>query len=999
VADNYVSIRIRSDDSAKPDLTELRERLKALAGQVATARAEVDDAAADAKLADLQAKLAAADKAVSRPKIDMAGAQRALAQVTAVDAALRRMDDDAAAAAEARDAAAAKSAQDAAAAEIAAYQTAADERAAAAQAAAEAEAAAAREAADRAVEEAQRAADAQVQAAKRAELGVDDLQAKIGALNEDTGVALADVDDQEAKVKLLALQDRIRELNETVARPDIDASGILRASAELAALRAELDAFGDSGAKPAGESAARKFASGFLSYVKPPLSKGALITGGVLSGLAALPALTAGVGALAGTALAAKFLIGSSTAKGPLYNQFERMLGGLESVMKSAVQPMLTPLRSAFQQIGSFARQIEPQLKAVFGAIGPLVQPLVYGLEGLVGGILPGFISLMQAAKPAVQAVAGLLGGLGADLGQMFSSFAPTVKASAQVLRMLGGLLNGLLPVIGKLAGSLAGSLAPVLATFGKAIVALTPAITIVGKVLGSLAGAILTSLSGALQAIATLIGGLAKPLTVLAAALSQVFTLMENTGTFGVLEDALENLAPLIAQLITAFVSGLAPAIPPIIGAITQLSTGAVQVLVRMITDLLGALIPIAPLLGRLAPYVLAIIGAMKLWAAIQAILNVLLDANPIGLLVIAIGLLIVAVVEIVKHWADFKRWGEDAFHAVARAIGTVIDWVKSHWPLLLAVITGPIGLAIGWIVQHWGTVTHAFDAVISWVKSNWKTILLWLVDPIGMAYHEIMSHAHQIAQSFDQMRHDVASILDDACHDVASAFTDVIRSITSFAGWLPRAIGDAWDRAIRFLASALETIRHLIAAAFDWWLNANETMLRAVVSFFEGLPGKIGRTLASLPGQLMEAGKNAILGLIHGITSAASAIPGVMKSLASDVESYFTDPLKIFSPSRVMADHGENVPGGVALGILRGVSKVKSAMSQVVSTVTGAGVGAGGMALAGAGGGQFEMTLKVAKTGDKVLDAVMEGIRLEVRHKGGGGPNSVQKTFGQRW
>ena len=93
MATNYVSIAVRAQDGAKPDLTALKARLEELNKQVAEARVNVDDADADAKLTDLEAKLDAVSKKVASPKIDMAGASRALAQLTAVDAAMRHLGD------------------------------------------------------------------------------------------------------------------------------------------------------------------------------------------------------------------------------------------------------------------------------------------------------------------------------------------------------------------------------------------------------------------------------------------------------------------------------------------------------------------------------------------------------------------------------------------------------------------------------------------------------------------------------------------------------------------------------------------------------------------------------------------------------------------------------------------------------------------------------------------------------------------------------------------
>lgn len=91
MADNYVSISIKAQDGAKPELDGLRAKLEELSRTVAEARADVDDKEADAKLIALEAQLDAVSKKVASPRIDIAGASRALAQVAAVDVAMDRL--------------------------------------------------------------------------------------------------------------------------------------------------------------------------------------------------------------------------------------------------------------------------------------------------------------------------------------------------------------------------------------------------------------------------------------------------------------------------------------------------------------------------------------------------------------------------------------------------------------------------------------------------------------------------------------------------------------------------------------------------------------------------------------------------------------------------------------------------------------------------------------------------------------------------------------------
>jgi len=257
-------------------------------------------------------------------------------------------------------------------------------------------------------------------------------------------------------------------------------------------------------------------------------------------------------------------------------------------------------------------------------------------------------------------------------------------------------------------------------------------------------------------------------------------------------------------------------------------------------------------------------------------------------------------------------------------------------------------------------------------------------------MAVMEIRTHTHQIAETFDDARHDVAAAVDGTGHDVEQAFDTVRHDIASFADWLPHEIEQGFDDARHDAAAAADGLVHDAATAFDDLRHDAATGVDDVVGFFERLPGEALAELKKLPGQMLDAGENVIKGLLHGIEGAAKEIPGVMGSVAKTVVSYFTDPLKIFSPSQVMAGHGENVVLGVAQG-------VTTATPQLIASVTAMGRDleeAGVHAVEGLADGMRAMEAElrdvVTELGDLADQAIAD--RLEIQS-----PSQVMYRHGQ--
>jgi phage-related protein len=147
------------------------------------------------------------------------------------------------------------------------------------------------------------------------------------------------------------------------------------------------------------------------------------------------------------------------------------------------------------------------------------------------------------------------------------------------------------------------------------------------------------------------------------------------------------------------------------------------------------------------------AITVATGAWTAAQWLLNTALDANPIALVVIGIAALVAGIIYAYKHSETFREIVQGAFHAIGEAFSWAWDlikggfgWLKEHWPLVLAILTGPIGIAVYEIAKHWDTIVgfvtklpgriasaasgmwdgikDAFRAAINWIIKGWNSL-----------------------------------------------------------------------------------------------------------------------------------------------------------------------------------------------------------------------------------------------------------------------------------
>lgn len=126
----------------------------------------------------------------------------------------------------------------------------------------------------------------------------------------------------------------------------------------------------------------------------------------------------------------------------------------------------------------------------------------------------------------------------------------------------------------------------------------------------------------------------------------------------------------------------------------------------------------------GGLAAVVFTIVKAVQMWTAVQTALNAVLAMNPIGLIILAVAAFVAGLVIAYKKVGWFRDLVDGAFKLIKTVIETAFNWVKNNWPLLLAILTGPIGLAVLAIVKHWDTIKAGVTAVKDWIVTTFNDI-----------------------------------------------------------------------------------------------------------------------------------------------------------------------------------------------------------------------------------------------------------------------------------
>lgn len=104
---------------------------------------------------------------------------------------------------------------------------------------------------------------------------------------------------------------------------------------------------------------------------------------------------------------------------------------------------------------------------------------------------------------------------------------------------------------------------------------------------------------------------------------------------------------------------------------------------------------------------------------AAAQGVLNAVMNANPIGLIILGITALVMAVMGMVKHWEEFSAFFVKMWEGIKNVFTAVVNWIKENWQALLLFITNPLAGVFKYCYDNFDGFRAKVDNVFSKVKA----------------------------------------------------------------------------------------------------------------------------------------------------------------------------------------------------------------------------------------------------------------------------------------
>lgn len=350
-------------------------------------------------------------------------------------------------------------------------------------------------------------------------------------------------------------------------------------------------------------------------------------------------------------------------------------------------------------------------------------------------------------------------------------------------------------------------------------------------------------------------------------------------------------------------------------------------------VIDNINILAPIA--IGFITTlFALNIASKVKGFIATLKILNATMKANPIGVVITIIGLLITAFVTLWNNCEGFRNFWINLFEKISEVVSTAVD-----------------------------TIVSWFNKIVDFVKNNWQNLLLFLVNPFAGAFKLLYDNCDGFKEFIDNF---IQGIKDTLATIGEWINQNVIQPIIGFFQGLWAGIQAVWDGIvlgiqifIGLIASIFDAALQIILLPFTFlWENLKEYVfiawewikekINSAINFISEIITNVFTAISDFFTMVWEGIKNIFIdawnAIVEFVTPILEAIKETITNIFEGIKEFFikiwNEILNIANTIKEKVTEIWNGIKQIALNIWEGIKNniiqpIKDAYNNVKTTI----------------------------------------------------------------
>lgn len=352
-------------------------------------------------------------------------------------------------------------------------------------------------------------------------------------------------------------------------------------------------------------------------------------------------------------------------------------------------------------------------------------------------------------------------------------------------------------------------------------------------------------------------------------------------TASLAAVGEKVEPLLTKVKELGAELLSKLVPVIDAITNNLPAIGVGLAGVTAAMVAFKIAAIASTAATKGMtLAQYAAA---------AAQGVLNAVMNANPIGLIILAITALVTAFMLLWKNCEGFRNFWIDLWDGIKNVFNSVVEWFKKTF-------------------DNFGQTMSNLFAKIGHTVMGFAETLKALPGKIWSAIVGAVSRVTQWGRDM-----------------VSKAKTAASNMLSSVASTLKALPGRVWSAIVG-----------AVSRVGQWGRDMVNKAKTSITTFVNNVVTK----LKELPGKVVSIGKDLVTGLWNGVKDKFNWLKNKLSGFATSVLDGIKSFFGVHSPSTETAWIGEMLDEGMAKGVednadtpLKAMDRLSSAMLDEAS------------------------------------------------------------------
>ncbi|HBA1104242.1 TPA: tape measure protein [Enterococcus faecium] len=269
---------------------------------------------------------------------------------------------------------------------------------------------------------------------------------------------------------------------------------------------------------------------------------------------------------------------------------------------------------------------------------------------------------------------------------------------------------------------------------------------------------------------------------------------------------------------------------------------TDSIPPAISFLTNLWDTIKPFLPLIMAVIGYISIYQGVMgtarkavELYNGAQKMMNVLMNLNPIGLIIAAVIALVAGFIYLWNTSEDFRNFWIGLWEGIKKAVGAAVDWIISAWEGMKELFS-----------NTWNGLVDGTKNAVNSVKEAWKGTKQWFAD----------------------LWTGIKDTAMDMWDGVKQAFSDAVDGVVSTWQGVKQWFADLWKGIKSTISSIVDSIKDAIMSRFGVLIYGIRNAFIHMKLFLSTLWENLGK----IAGQMFEILKNIILAPVLFVTSMIS-------------------------------------------------------------------------------------------------------------------------------